>query len=77
VTPNGRGPRPGVLLALAGAATVLFNFPILAVWNRDATVLGLPLLPLALFAIWAGLIAALAWASERPAGPGAADDEER
>ena len=35
---------------------VLFNFPLLIVWDRDATVLGLPLLPVALFAIWAALI---------------------
>lgn len=60
-----RGPRPQLLIALWGAGLILFNFPMLIVWNADATVLGLPLLPVALFAIWAGLIAALALASER------------
>jgi len=55
-----------VLLALFGAALLLFNYPLLAVWNVPATVLGLPLLPVALFAIWAGLVALLALASERP-----------
>ena len=37
---------------------MLFNFPMLIVWDRDATVFGLPLLPVALFAIWAALIGA-------------------
>ncbi len=61
---DARGPRPQVLLALWAAGLVLFNFPLLIVWNADASVFGLPLLPVALFAIWAGLIAALAFASE-------------
>jgi hypothetical protein len=61
-----RGPRPQVLIALWGAGLVLFNFPMLTVWDRDATVLGLPLLPVALFVIWAALIGVLAWVSERP-----------
>ncbi|WP_454916820.1 hypothetical protein [Xanthobacter sediminis] len=64
------GPRPEVLLALFGAALLLFNFPLLAVWNVPVTVLGLPLLPVALFAIWAGLVALLALASERPRNGG-------
>jgi hypothetical protein len=55
-----------MLIALWGAGLILFNFPMLIVWDRDATVLGLPLLPVALFVIWAALIGVLAWASERP-----------
>jgi hypothetical protein len=58
-------PRREILLALCAAGFVLFNFPMLILWDRGATVFGLPLLPVALFAIWAGLIGALAWASER------------
>jgi hypothetical protein len=58
-------PRREILLVLCAAGFVLFNFPMLVLWDRDTTVFGLPLLPLALFAIWAGLIGALAWASER------------
>ena len=46
---------------------VLLNFPLLIVFDRDATVFGLPLLPVALFAIWAILIGLLAWAIERRA----------
>lgn len=67
---GGRGPRPQVLVALCAAGFMLFNFPLLIVWDQPATVLGLPLLPMALFAIWAGLIAALALASE-------GEDDER
>jgi len=69
--PAGR-PRPRVLLALWAAGLILFNFPMLIVWNRDVTVFGVPLLPVSLFAIWAVLIAALAWASEGDPRPPAA-----
>jgi hypothetical protein len=53
-----------VLVALCAAGLALLNFPLLATWDRPVTVFGLPLLPVALFAIWAGLILALALASE-------------
>ncbi len=59
-----------VALCLAGLA--LLNFPLLALWDGDLTLWGLPLLPLALFAIWALLIAGMAWLMERrgaDAGP--------
>ena len=56
------GPR---LVALFGAALLLFDFPLLALWDRDVTVLGVPLFPVALFAIWAVLIALLAWTVEK------------
>ncbi|MDP1687109.1 hypothetical protein [Hydrogenophaga sp.] len=54
------------LVALFFAAVALFNFPLLSLWDHDARVLGLPLFPLALFVIWALLIAALAWVVEHP-----------
>jgi len=62
------------LVALFFAGWVLLNFPLLALWDHDARVWGLPLFPLALFVIWALLIAALAWvvesgASSRPSAP--------
>lgn len=60
-----RGPDPQVLVSLAGLGALAFNFPLLAVWDSEATILGLPLLPVALFGIWAALVAALAVASER------------
>ncbi len=62
-----RGPSPQVLIALTATGVLAFNFPLLMVWDADVSVFGLPLLPVALFTIWAGLIAALAFASERPA----------
>jgi hypothetical protein len=54
------------LVALFFAAAALFNFPLLALWDHDSQVWGLPLFPLALFVIWALLIAALAWIVEHP-----------
>ena len=56
------------LVALFVAGLALFNFPLLALWDHDARVLGLPLFPVALFLIWALLIAALAWIVERSRG---------
>jgi hypothetical protein len=53
------------LLAVFAAGFALLNFPLLALWDRDVTVWGLPLFPAALFALWAGLIALLAWLAER------------
>ncbi|MCK6432281.1 MAG: hypothetical protein HUU30_01905 [Burkholderiaceae bacterium] len=55
------------LVALFAVALLLFNFPLLVLWDRDATLWGLPLFPAALFAIWASLIAALAWLLESSA----------
>jgi hypothetical protein len=54
------------LLALFASGWLLFNFPLLGLWDRNATLLGVPLFPAALFILWALLIAALAWQMERP-----------
>ena len=56
------------LVALFVAGFLLLSFPLLGLWNHDVSVLGLPLFPLALFAIWAAMIAALAWVVECGAG---------
>jgi hypothetical protein len=48
------------LLALFCAGLALFNFPLLALWDRDVLFLGVPLFPAALFALWALLILLLA-----------------
>jgi hypothetical protein len=53
------------LIGLFVLALLLFNFPLLAVWDRDLLLFGLPLFPLALFLVWALLIAMLAWLLER------------
>ncbi len=50
---------------------VLFNFPILSLFNLDRSVFGIPMLYIYLFAVWAvviGLIG-LAQRSVRPSGP--------
>jgi len=52
------------LAALFAAGALLLNFPLLALWDRDATVFGLPLFPLALFVLWALLIGLAAWILE-------------
>ena len=61
------------LVALFGAGCLLLNFPLLALWDRDATLGGVPLFPAALFLIWAGLIAILGWIVEREEDAGADD----
>ena len=61
------------LLALFAVGALLFNFPLLALWDRDVSVFGVPLFPAALFIVWAMLIAALAWLTEGAE----ADAEER
>ncbi len=54
------------LLALFASGWLLFDFPLLALWDKDAAVFGVPLFPAALFILWALLIAVLAWLMERP-----------
>ena len=48
------------LLALFAAGWLLWDFPLLRLWLSETTVLGLPLLPLALFGAWALLLVLLA-----------------
>lgn len=52
------------LVALFAAGWLVFNFPLLMLWHRDATVGGIPLFPAALFALWALWIALAAWLME-------------
>ena len=60
--------------ALRRPALALFNFPLLIVWDQPVTVFGLPLLPVALFAIWAGADRG-AGARQRARRRGREDDE--
>ena len=53
------------LVAVFFGGWALLSFPLLALWDHDTTVWGLPLLPAALFAIWALLIALMGWIAER------------
>ena len=54
------------LLGLFTIGWLLLNVPLLTLWDRPVTVLGLPLAPLAVFAGWAALIALAAWVVEAP-----------
>ncbi len=63
------------LVALFVAGWVALNFPLLALWDVDVRVLGLPLFPLALFVLWGMLIGALAWVVERSHERGHAGSE--
>lgn len=53
------------LVALFAVFGLLLNFPLLALWDSDALLLGVPFFPLALFMLWALLIGVLAWLMER------------
>jgi len=44
---------------------VLFNYPLIALFNRPGEVFGIPLLYFYIFGAWAALIALMAWAVER------------
>ena len=56
------------LIALFAAGWLLFDYPLLGLWDRDGTLLGIPVFPLALFVVWGLLIAALALFAEGAAG---------
>ena len=52
------------LLALFALGWLVLNVPLIALWDQPLRVAGIPLLPLALFGGWAGLIAFAAWVTE-------------
>jgi len=56
-----KGPR---LAALCMLGMLLFNFPVLALFNVPHTLFGVPLLYAYLFIAWAGLIGLMALAAE-------------
>jgi hypothetical protein len=53
------------LVALFLLGCLLFNFPLLALFNRSAEVLGIPLLYAYIFGVWLVLIVLMALATER------------
>jgi len=53
------------LAALFLLGVVLFNYPVLALFNRVADVLGIPVLYAFIFGAWAALIGLLALVVER------------
>jgi len=58
-----RGQR---LAALCLLGLVLFSYPVLAVFNVQGTVFGIPILYAYFFVAWAALIALIALVVERP-----------
>ncbi len=52
-------------VALCMLGVVLFNFPVLALFNVGGSILGIPVLYAYLFAAWALMIALMAWLAER------------
>ena len=59
---EGRGQR---MIALCMLGCVLFNFPILALFNIPGSVFGVPVLYAYVFFAWALLIAFMAWVVEK------------
>ncbi len=58
------------LAALFAGGWLMLNFPLMGLWDPDSTVAGIPLFPLALFGVWAGIIATVAWWMEAsPSAP--------
>jgi len=50
--------------ALCMLGVLLFNYPILALFNISGAVFGIPALYAYIFGAWAGLIALMAWLAE-------------
>ena len=59
-------PKRQRLLGLFALGWLLLNGPLLTLWDRPILLWGVPLMPLALFAGWAVLIALAAWVAEAP-----------
>jgi predicted permease len=53
------------LVAVFLCGCVLFNYPLLALFDRPADLFGVPLIYVYVFAAWTGLIAVMAWFIER------------
>ena len=51
-------------VALCLLGTLLFNYPILALFNVPGTVFGVPVLYVYMFIAWAALIAVMGWFAE-------------
>ena len=51
-------------VALCLLGTLLFNYPILALFNVSGMLFGVPVLYVYMFIAWAALIAVMAWLAE-------------
>ena len=76
---NERKPKTELLIGLFLLGCVLFNYPILTLFNQRVTVFGIPLLYLYLFSVWSILIIAtmlitkIRASAARPHAPGSRD----
>lgn len=59
-------PKSERMIALCMLGCVLFNFPVLALFNVPATLFGVPALYAYIFIAWGVLIALMAWVIEKP-----------
>ncbi|WP_079437460.1 hypothetical protein [Zoogloea sp. LCSB751] len=53
------------LVALFLFGWVIVNYPVLAIFDVQASLAGIPILYLYVFGVWAALIALMAWVIER------------
>ena len=58
---GGKGQR---FVALCMLGTVLFNYPVLALFNVSGTFCGVPVLYVYIFVAWLALIGLMAWVAE-------------
>jgi uncharacterized membrane protein YvlD (DUF360 family) len=56
------------LVAVFLAAVLLLNYPVLSLFDLPLSVMGVPVLYLFMFAVWAAVIAAITWIVERGMG---------
>jgi predicted permease len=61
------------LIALFLLGCLLFNYPLLYLFNSDSQIFGVPLLYAYIFAAWALLIVLMAWVVERTGHKGSKD----
>jgi hypothetical protein len=53
------------LVAVFLTAALLFNYPLLSLFDRPEAVFGLPMLYVFMFTVWGAVIAVIAWTVER------------
>jgi len=63
---NGLENKGQRFVALCMLGIVLFNYPVLALFNVSGTILGVPMIYAYMFAAWAALIALMARVAEGP-----------
>lgn len=56
------------LVAVFLAAVLLLNYPVLSLFDLPQSIMGIPVLYLFMFAVWAAVIAAITWIVERGMG---------